>query len=160
VKYILDSIGSLLKETRETSGVSISEASEDLNIKENFLLNIEDGKIGCFKDIFELKDYITNYAKYLGLDSSKLVDEFNEYMFEYTSKIPVKEIERQAKIQAKEETNKVVSPYTKKPRKYSKNHYIAVYLIILLLVILAIVWSIKQITVDNHITNEISYVRF
>jgi len=160
VKKTLDSIGSLLKETRESAGVSIEEASEDLAINENFLLNIEEGKIGCFKDIFELKEYISTYAKYLGLDSDKLIDEFNEYMFEYTSKIPVKEIERQAKIEAKKEANKVTSPYTRKPRKYSKNYYIAIYLIIFLLVVLAIVWSVKQITIDNHITSEIGYVNF
>ena len=125
----MDSIGSLLKETRESSGVTIAEASQDLNIKENYLLNIEDGKIGCFKDIFELKSYITNYAKYLGLDGDKLIDEFNEYMFEYTSKIPVKEIERQAQIQAKEEANKISSPYTRKTKKYKKSSYIAIYII-------------------------------
>ncbi len=152
----MESIGSLLKETRETSGVSIKEASEDLDIKENFLLNIEEGKIGCFKDIFELKEYITSYSKYLGLDSEKLIDDFNEYMFEYTSKIPVKEIERIAKKEAREEANKMASPYTKF-RKYSRNYYIAIYLIIFLLVILAIVWSVKQITIDSRITNVISY---
>jgi len=156
----LDSIGSLLKETRESSGVTIEEASQDLDIKENYLLNIEDGKIGCFKDIFELKSYITNYAKYLGLDGENLIDEFNEYMFEYTSKIPVKEIERQAQIQAKEEVNKISSPYTRKPMKYKRSSYIAIYLIIFLLVILAIVWSVKQITIDNHTTSEIAYVNF
>ncbi len=153
----MNSIGSLLKETRESSGVSIEEASDDLNIEVNFLLNIEEGKIGCFKDIFALKDYISNYAKYLGLDSEKIVDEFNEYMFEYTSKIPIKEIERQAKKKSKEEANKVVSPYTRKPRKYSRNYYITIYLIIFLLVVMAIIWSIKQITIDNHVTSEISF---
>lgn len=152
----MESIGSLLKETRETSGVSIKEASEDLDIKENFLLNIEEGKIGCFKDIFELKEYITSYSKYLGLDSEKLIDDFNEYMFEYTSKIPVKEIERIAKKEAREEASKIASPYTKF-RKYSRNYYIAIYLVIFLLVILAIVWSVKQITIDSRITNVISY---
>ena len=156
----MDSIGSLLKTTREQSGVSIEEASEDLNINVNFLLNIEEGKIGCFKDIFELKEYISSYAKYLGLDSEKLIDEFNEYMFEYTSKIPVKEIEKIAKKEAKEETNKIVSPYTRKPRKHNTAYYIGIYVVIILLVILAIVWSVKQITIDNHVTNEISYVRF
>lgn len=154
----MESIGSLLKETRESSGVSIEEASNDLNIKSEFIHNIEDGKIGCFKDIFVLKDYLSNYAKYLGLDSSKIIDEFNEYMFEYTSKIPVKKIEQLAKKEKKEETNKVVSPYTRKPRKYSRNYYIAIYLIIILLVILAIVWSIKQITIDSRMTREISYI--
>jgi len=154
----LESIGSLLKETRESSGVSIEEASSDLNIKTEFIHNIEDGKIGCFKDIFVLKEYLSNYAKYLGLDSSKIIDEFNEYMFEYTSKIPVKKIEQLAKKEKKEETNKVVSPYTRKPRKYSRNYYIAIYLVIILLVILAILWSVKQITIDNNITREISYI--
>ena len=156
----MDSIGSILKNTRVSAGVSIEEASEDLNINANFLLNIEDGKIGCFKDIFELKEYITSYAKYLGLDSEKLIDEFNEYMFEYTSKIPVKEIEKIAKKEAKEETSKIVSPYTRKPRKHNTAYYIGIYVVIILLVILAIVWSVKQITIDNHVTNEISYVRF
>ena len=156
----MDSIGSMLKNTRESAGVSIEEASEDLNINAAFLLNIEEWKIGCFKDIFELKEYISNYAKYLGLDSDKLIDEFNEYMFEYTSKIPVKEIEKIAKKDAKEETGKISSPYTRKPRKHNNAYYIGIYVIIFLLVILAIVWSVKQITIDNHVTNEIGYVRF
>ncbi len=156
----MDSIGSMLKSTRESSGVSIEEASADLNINAGFLLNIEEGKIGCFKDIFELKEYISSYAKYLGLDSEKLIDEFNEYMFEYTSKIPVKEIERIAKKDAKEENNKISSPYTRKPRKHNNAYYVGIYIVIVLLVILAIVWSVKQITIDNHITSEIGYVRF
>ncbi len=156
----METIGRELRETRESSGVSLDEASEDLNIKVEFLLNIEEGKIGCFKDIFELKNYLSNYAKYLGLDSERVIDEFNEYMFEYTSKIPVKEIEKIAKKEAKEENTKISSPYTRKPRKYSKHYYIAIYVLILVLVILAIFWSIKQITVDNRITNEISHISF
>lgn len=155
----LDSIGSALKEARVESGVSIEEASEDLNINAGFLLNIEEGKIGCFKDIFELKEYISSYAKYLGLDSDKLIDEFNEYMFEYTSKIPVQEIEKIAKKEAKEETSKIFSPYTRKPRKHNNAYYIGIYIVIFLLVILAIVWSVKQITIDNHTTNVVGYVK-
>ena len=160
VRNTLDSIGSTLKVTREQSGVSIEEASADLNINANFLMNIEEGKIGCFKDIFELKEYISSYAKYLGLDSEKLIDEFNEYMFEYTSRIPVKEIEKIAKKDAKEETSKISSPYTRKPRKHNNAYYVGIYVVIFLLVILAIVWSVKQITIDNHTTSEIGYVKF
>ena len=106
----MESIGQTFRETRESSGVTLEEASQDLNIKLEFLLNIEEGKIGCFKDIFVLKEYLINYAKYLGLDSDKLIDDFNEYMFEYTSKIPVKEIEQAINI----ETNVLKRPYTKK----------------------------------------------
>ena len=58
----MDEIGSTLKTTRESSGVSLEEASEDLKIKTLILENIEEGNIGCFKDIFVLKDYIYDYA--------------------------------------------------------------------------------------------------
>jgi len=154
---ILNEIGSILKTTRESSGVTIEEASTDLDIKGVVLENIEDGKIGCFKDVFELKEYIHNYAKYLGLDGDKLIDEFNEYLFEYTSRIPVKEIEKAVNEKAKEEP-KVLSPYTKEIRKHGKYFYLFIYIGIVLLVILAIFWSVKQITVDKKVANVISFV--
>ena len=119
----MNEIGSILKTTRESSGVTIEEASADLDIKEVVLENIEDGKIGSFKDVFELKENIQSYAKYLGLDGDKLIDEFNEYLFEYTSRIPVEEIEKVVNEKAKEE-NKIISPYTKDIRKHNKYFYL------------------------------------
>ena len=88
----MNEIGEELQYARESSGVSLNEASKDLNIKVEILENIEDGRTGAFKDIFELKEYISSYAKYLGLNEEELIDEFNEYMFEYTSKIPIKKM--------------------------------------------------------------------
>lgn len=152
----MDEIGSTLKSTRESSGVSIEEASKDVNIKVEILQNIEDGKIGCFKDIYVLKDYIKNYAKYLGLNPDKLIDEFNDYMFEYTSKIPVKEIEQLIKEKEKEE--KVISPYTMDAKKHTSKIYIIIYLIIIMLVLCIITWSLKQLTINTISSSEISYV--
>ena len=63
----MNEIGEELQYARESSGVSLNEASKDLGIKVEILENIEDGRTGAFKDIFELKEYISNYAKYLGL---------------------------------------------------------------------------------------------
>ena len=155
----MNEIGEMLHQARETSGVSISEVSKDLNIKEEILENIEDGRVGAFKDIFELKNYITEYAKYLGLDAKKLIDEFNEYMFEYTSKIPIKEIEKTIELKLKEESNekKIASPYTTKSRKYNKGIYILIYVVAFVLVVLLILWTVKQITVNNNRTTIISY---
>lgn len=156
----MDEIGSTLKSTRESSGVSIEEASKDVNIKVEILQNIEDGKIGCFKDIYVLKDYIKNYAKYLGLDPDKLIDEFNDYMFEYTSKIPVKEIEQLIKEKEKEENKeeKVISPYTMDAKKHKSKIYIIIYLVIIMLVLCIITWSLKQLTINTISSSEISYV--
>ncbi len=154
----MNEIGEQLRFTREGSGISLEEASNDLKIKEMILENIEEGNIGCFKDIFILKEYIYNYAKYLGIDPEAITDEFNEYLFEYTSKIPLTEIEKAVNDQPKENSDKVVSPYTKMPSKYKKKNFVVIYIAIAILVILAIVWSVRQITVNNAVTNQISYV--
>lgn len=157
----MNNIGETLQEARESAGVSLNEASNDLDIRVEILENIEEGKTGAFKDIFELKEYISLYAKYLGLNVEELIDDFNDYMFEYTSKIPVKEIEKtieqMQKEEKKEEKEEIISPYTKKPKKYKKSVYIIVYVVLVILILLAIVWSIKQVTINQNTTNIISY---
>lgn len=154
----MNEIGELLRETREDSGVSLEEASTDLKIKTLILENIEEGNMGCFKDIFVLKDYIYDYAKYLGLDQDKIIDQFNEYLFEYTSKIPVEDIEKAISKQRKEETasNKIASPYTLSNGKRAKAEYI-LYIVVAVLVLLLVIWSIKQVTINNEVTDMISY---
>lgn len=154
----MNEIGEELQYARESSGVSLNEASKDLNIKVEILENIEDGRTGAFKDIFELKEYISSYAKYLGLNEEELIDEFNEYMFEYTSKIPIKEIEKTIELKIKED-DEIASPYTKKTKKYNKWVYITIYALIFLLVLFTIVWSVKQVTINRNVTDTISYGR-
>ena len=158
----MDSLGNLLKEKREKKGVSISEASSDLNIKDVILENIEEGNIGSFKDIYVLKDYIRSYAKYLGLNYDALIDEFNEYLFEYTSKIPVKKIEQammEQNSKTEKEELKMSSPYTLSSKKYPKKYYVMIYAIIMLLILIVLFWSIKQITGNTKASNVISYIK-
>lgn len=156
----MNEIGELLRSTREESGVSLEEASGDLEIKTLILENIEDGNIGCFKDIFVLKDYIYNYAKYLGLEPDKVIDEFNEYLFEYTSKIPLEDIEKAMKEQKKEDIaqDKIVSPYTNSTKKPMNKIIVMILIALGILAVLILFWSIKQIMVNNVSSNMISYV--
>ena len=155
----MNEIGCLLKSARETSGVSLEEASADLKIRPAVLNNIEEGNMGCFKDIFELKDYIREYSKYLGMNPDKMVDEFNEYMFEKTSKIPMEEIEKAVKEKEKEESesNRIASPYTKAAPIKSNKQFIFILVLIVVLIVIAIIWSIKQITVGSTGANIASY---
>lgn len=158
----MNEIGCLLKSARETSGVSLEEASADLKIRPAVLNNIEEGNMGCFKDIFELKDYIREYSKYLGMNPDKMVDEFNEYMFEATSKIPVKEIENQIKEKNKMEATgeiRIMSPYTDNKSRYKTKTYLLIYLLVIVLVALVIFWSVKQITIGNTVTTIASSVK-
>ena len=126
-RFSLKDIGSLFLDTREAAGLSLEEVSSDLNLEKVILENIEDGKTGAFQDIFALKKYISNYAKYLGLDADKIVDEFNEYVFETTSKIPVKDIEKEIEENTKGNEEKVFSPYTRHEKKPNNVLYVLVY---------------------------------
>lgn len=108
-------LGEFLKHTRIRNGVSVSEAAEDLNFSTLQLENIESGNVKAFKDVYSLKLYIEQYAKYLGLDADKVVDEFNGFLFEHTSKISLDDIRAAQKKMDDEvaEGKKIQSPYTK-----------------------------------------------
>ena len=106
----MNDIGLRLKEKREENGVSIEEVAEDLKMRPSQIISLEEGKKEDFKDVVFLKYFIRDYAKYLGLDGEEMVDDFNEFLFDFTSKIPLEEIEKakQTNVNKKE----VTSPYT------------------------------------------------
>ena len=156
----MNEIGLLFKETREESGVSLAEASNDLKIKQVILENIEEGNSGAFKDIFELKEYVLSYAKYLGLDLKIIDEKFNSYGFEFTSKIPVKEIEKRVIDKKIEETKeiRIVSPYTREKNNKKLNRLlIIIYIWVFILLGFIIFWSVKQLTFNQNETQIIAY---
>ena len=111
VKFLKE-LGQYLKKTRINNGVSLEEASDDLEISSVELENIESGNVKAFKDVYNLREYVKQYAKYLGIDPDKVADEFNGFLFEHTSKISLDDIRAaQKKIQETEE-KKIKSPYT------------------------------------------------
>ena len=126
-------IGLKLKEKREENGVSIEEAAEDLKVRPSQIISLEEGKKEDFKDVLFLKYFIRDYAKYLGLDGEKILDEFNEFVFDFTSKIPLDEIKK-----AKENKNNgksVTSPYTKVKPKNQKRRALVISIIIVVCII-------------------------
>jgi len=130
----LKEIGEKLKETREEIGISLEEASEDLKIEVKQLEDIENGNTEAFSDVFNLKYFIRDYAKYLGLDKEELIDEFNEYLFDYTSKLSLDDIKKDLK--EKEDKNKIKSPYTVERKNEKVFKYVAFASMILLLIII------------------------
>ena len=140
-------LGEYLKHTRISNGVSMEEAAEDLELSTSQLENIESGNVRAFKDVYGLKQYIHQYAKYLGLDPEKVVDEFNGFLFEHTSKISLDDIkEAQRKLDEKEQ-KKIKSPYTiihKKKMSIWPFVFIPVVVILLFIIIYLIVSSINR----------------
>lgn len=149
-------IGIKLKEKREENGVSIEEAAEDLKLRPSQIKSIEEGKREEFDDVFYLKQFIKEYAKYLGLDSEELVDQFNEYLFDYTSKIPVDAIEK-AKEEKKEEKKAFVSPYTFNSGKREFPKYLIIIVVILVLIVVGYL-VLSKFQKNEFSDNNITYV--
>lgn len=144
----MKNIGLKLKDKREENGLSIEEVAEDLKMRPSQISSIEEGKTEDFKDVFYLKYFIRDYAKYLGLDSERILDEFNEYLFDMTSKIPI-ELIKEAK-KDKNENNDTISPYTKESSK------IKVPKIIIGLVAIVILIVVGYFIVSNYKGNDFS----
>lgn len=143
-------IGEKLKTSRENTGLSIEEVSEDLKIEVDKIDAIEQGIKEIFKDIYELKDYISIYSKYLNLDVDEILKEFDEFLFDYTSKIPVEEISN-----LNLEENKIKSPYTKEVKKKNKK----IWIIILILVVLSGLVA-SYVVLKNKNNNSVSYAYY
>jgi len=148
-------IGLKLKEKREENGVSIEEVAEDLKMRPSQIISLEEGKKEDFKDVLFLKYFIRDYAKYLGLDGEELVDEFNEFLFDFTSKIPIEEIEKakQNNVNKKE----VVSPYT---FDGSDNNILKIVLVVVVFFLLFVVGYFVMSNVKGNDFNDdnITYV--
>ena len=153
-------IGESFKNARETIGISKEEVVKDLNITESQLDNLEDGNVNAFKDVFFLKDLIRKYSRYLNLDEESNIDKFNEFIFSYTSKIPVEEILEQTReiniLESQNNENKIVSPYTMKKKK-SINKYNVLFVIAVVVTVLIILFVIKYVTDKGIFKNSMNY---
>ncbi len=120
----MKNVGKLFKEKRESIGIKEEEAANDLEITIPQLENLEDGNINAFKDIFFLKELVKKYAKYLNVDEEEVLEEFNDFLFDFTSRIPIEEIEEKVKElekqNEKETRKKISSPYTQKKKRKAK----------------------------------------
>lgn len=145
-------IGEAFREARSEIGISKEEVIKDLGVTESQLDNLEDGNVNAFKDIFFLKDIVRKYAKYLNLDEDEIVDKFNDFIFGYTSRIPINDILEQTReiniLELKNKENKIVSPYTNPTKNNDKNKQILIYgvtiFILLILVFLIIKFIINK----------------
>lgn len=147
-------IGEALKEARENIGLTIEEVADDLKLRPSQIQNIESGNIDAFKDVFYLKYFIRDYSKYLGLSYEDMIDEFNEYLFDYTSKISLDDIKKaKKKVEKKEKKQKrIASPYTIERRKKINLKVVLIILLILLFLLVSI-FTIKQVS-NNKKENE------
>lgn len=157
-------IGTIFKEKREEIGIKVEEAANDMEITVAQLENLEDGNVNAFKDIFFLKELIKKYAVYLNVDKDEVLDEFNDFVFNFTSRIPVEEIEQKVKEiekQNEKETRKrISSPYTRKKVRKAKLKLVSYFsiitvILVCLTIILLNMFLSKQKELNFNIGSEI-----
>ena len=147
-------LGEYLKHTRISSGLSINEVCEDLDFSTSLLENMESGNVKAFKDVYSLRDFIKKYANYLGLDSDKVIDEFNDFLFAHTSRISLEDIQEARKI-VEENTKKVKSPYTIE-HKEKFNFWPIIYVFIgILLIVLVVYIALSIVNKTPEKSNEL-----
>ena len=153
-------IGESLKEARENIGLSIDEVANDLKLRPSQVENIEAGNVDAFKDIFYLKSLIKEYAKYLGMSYEDMVDEFNEYLFDRTSRISLEDIKKAKKKAQKKEKKetRVASPYTIDHKNISLTKKLVFILLVLLLVAGSIV-TFNMINNDHSKEEDTSIIK-
>lgn len=149
-------IGETLKEARESIGVSIEEVASDLKIRPSQIQNIEEGNMKAFKDVLYVKGLVNDYSKYLGLDCDSMIDEFNEYMFDYTSKISLSDIQKaKKKIEKKKgRGRKIISPYTLERKK--KSNLLTVIMVSSIVVLVLVLIFLISDLLKNEKENDVS----
>lgn len=152
-------LGYYLQDIRRSNGVSLEEAASDLSVDVSYLENIESANVRAFRDVYYMRDLVKEYAKYLGLNEDKIQDEFNDFLFEHTSKISLDDIMEAKKKKEEEEklenTKKIQSPYTKEyKRKVRKLPFIVAGFVFLAAIIIAIV-VIKTINKEPAVISEL-----
>lgn len=148
-------IGEKLRTAREEIGINKEEVCEDLKIDIKQLEDLEDGNMQAFPDILSLKYLIRDYAKYLGLDKENLIDDFNEFLFDYTSKISLEDIKLAKKEIKKENIDKIQSPYTIERREKFYFPQMTVYILIFIVLLLLGYFVYSMITNDKQAKTDI-----
>ena len=98
-----DSYSEVLKKTRERHGISLSEVSRDIHVREDILIAIEEGDFSKIPPQGYSRNMIKSYARLLGLDANKVTEMFldAEYSYQISKK-------RQSAIEISEENKKRV----------------------------------------------------
>ena len=127
----------------------MKEVADDLKVTASDISDLEEGLRDNFKDIDKLKTLIGEYAKYLGFDKEEMIDKFNEYLFEQTSRISLEDIQKAKELKDKKEKNKISSPYTIEKKEKNKIIIGIVIAVILIFVFFISYFIVNKIVMDK-----------
>ena len=72
----MDELGHILREARETKGLTITEAQEETRINSKYLAALENGEYDKLPTPVHVRGFLRNYARFLGLDPQPLLERY------------------------------------------------------------------------------------
>jgi len=72
------SIGEQLRSARESNNISLTDAANDVKISKRYLEALEEGNYSVFPAQIYIKGFLSNYAKYLGLDTKSILEQYSK----------------------------------------------------------------------------------
>ncbi len=118
----MSELGIILKEARETKGLSLDELQSITKIQKRYLLGIEEGNYSMMPGKFYVRAFIKQYAEAVGLDPDQLFEQHkSEIPSTYNEELP----EQLSRVQSR----KSLSPETSKVLDVLPKILIAVFII-------------------------------
>jgi len=74
------SLGEQLRSARESKNISLEDVANDVKISKRYLKALEDGNYSEFPAQTYIKGFLSNYAKYLGLDPKAVLVQYSKLM--------------------------------------------------------------------------------
>ena len=128
-------LGAKKKEKREKLDIPLAQARNETKIRMIYLEAIEEGNFEEVEREVYLKGFLKVYAKYLGLDERKIMQEYREY-----KKIKEQENKTEEEIE-KDKTKKTLKERLKKFVDYHQNKFLYAFItVIILLLIVAVLF--------------------
>jgi transcriptional regulator with XRE-family HTH domain len=72
----MDELGHILREARETKGLTITEAQEETRINSKYLAALENGEYDKLPTPVHVRGFLRNYSRFLGLDPQPLLERY------------------------------------------------------------------------------------
>lgn len=116
----MESIGRLLKETRERLGLTLEEAERATRIRIHHLRALEEGDTDSLPSMVQARGFLHNYAEFLGLDADSVLLQFAEWLQGHGKR-------QQARLAYQEPaTRPSVQVRSRRPRWLSSDLFIAI----------------------------------
>ncbi|HFE67522.1 MAG TPA: helix-turn-helix domain-containing protein, partial [Chloroflexi bacterium] len=72
----MDELGHILREARETKGLTLAEVQEETRISPRYLEALESGEYDLLPTQTHVRGFLRNYARFLGLDPEPLLERY------------------------------------------------------------------------------------